>query len=81
MTTTETLADHLRTQARRRLDRVDPRDEGHNARLALALLDAACYVESLPTDDPLPDLPEIEEVLRHWPWGEPSNLLQLLTEA
>ncbi|GIH24537.1 hypothetical protein Aph01nite_28470 [Acrocarpospora phusangensis] len=81
MSTTETLADQLRAQARRRLDRVEPRDEGRNARLALALLDAACYVETLPAEDPLPELPEIGEVLRHWPWGEPADLIRLLADA
>ncbi|MBO3749047.1 hypothetical protein J5X84_23465 [Streptosporangiaceae bacterium NEAU-GS5] len=48
----ETLADYLRGQARRRLDRHEPSDEGRNARCALALLDAACHVETLPFDDP-----------------------------
>ncbi|MFI6321902.1 hypothetical protein ACIBG8_30510 [Nonomuraea sp. NPDC050556] len=53
MSRTESLADYLRAQARRRLDRVEPNDEGRNARCALALLDAAAYAGSLPEDDPL----------------------------
>ncbi|MEV4097667.1 hypothetical protein [Streptosporangium saharense] len=47
------LAEYLRAQARRRLDRVETRDGGRNARSALALLDAAIYTESLGEDDPL----------------------------
>lgn len=53
MSRTESLADYLRVQARRRLDRVEPNDDGRNARCALALLDAAAYAGSLPDDDPL----------------------------
>ncbi|GIH90489.1 hypothetical protein ACFFMN_08280 [Planobispora siamensis] len=53
MSRTESLADYLRTQARRKLDRVEIRDRGRNARSALALLDATAHVESLPDDDPL----------------------------
>ncbi|MFF4416963.1 hypothetical protein ACFYY8_30960 [Streptosporangium sp. NPDC001559] len=47
------MAEYLRAQARRRLDRVETHDEGRNARSALALLDAAVYTESLGDDDPL----------------------------
>lgn len=50
---TESLAGHLRARARWRLDRVQRDDGGWNARCALALLDAACYVRALPDDDPL----------------------------
>lgn len=53
MSRTESLASYLRAQARRRLDRVEPNDDGRNARCALALLDAAAYAGSLPEDDPL----------------------------
>jgi hypothetical protein len=48
----ESMAEYLRGQARRRLYRHEPHDEGHNARCALALLDAACHVETLPRDHP-----------------------------
>lgn len=51
--TTDSLAGHLRARARWRLDRVQARDGGWNARCALALLDAASYAQSLPDDDPL----------------------------
>ncbi|MGW3343613.1 hypothetical protein ACWDA3_09905 [Nonomuraea rubra] len=53
MSRSESLAVYLRAQARRRLDRVETRDDGRNARCALALLDAAAYAGSLPDDDPL----------------------------
>ncbi|MFI6504359.1 hypothetical protein [Nonomuraea typhae] len=53
MSRSETLAAYLRSQARRRLDRVESNDGGRNARGALALLDAAAYADSLPDDDPL----------------------------
>ncbi|MFE3454672.1 hypothetical protein ACFXJ8_37695 [Nonomuraea sp. NPDC059194] len=53
MSRTESLAAYLRAQGRRRLDRVEVSDDGRNARCALALLDAAAYVESLADDDPL----------------------------
>jgi hypothetical protein len=49
----ESLADNLRVHARRRLDRVESNDGGRNAKLALALLDAAAYAADLPDDDPL----------------------------
>jgi hypothetical protein len=49
----ESLAAYLRGQARRRLDRVESRDDGRNAKCALALLDTAAYAASLPDDDPL----------------------------
>ncbi|GAA3440954.1 hypothetical protein [Planomonospora venezuelensis] len=52
MSRTESLAGYLRDQARRKLDRVEIRDRGRNARSALALLDATVYVESLAEDDP-----------------------------
>jgi hypothetical protein len=52
MSGTESLADYLRAQGRRRLDRVESGDEGRNARSALALLDAAVYARSLSDDDP-----------------------------
>ncbi|GAA0850244.1 hypothetical protein GCM10009525_74120 [Streptosporangium amethystogenes subsp. fukuiense] len=52
MSRTESLADYLRDQGRRRLDRVESRDGGRNARSALALLDAAAYTRSLKEDDP-----------------------------
>ncbi|MFC4589373.1 hypothetical protein [Sphaerisporangium corydalis] len=50
---TDSLAGYLRARARWRLDRVQRRDDGWNARCALALLDAAAYAETLPGDDPL----------------------------
>ncbi|GGL20125.1 hypothetical protein Sme01_37850 [Sphaerisporangium melleum] len=53
MGTTDSLAGYLRARARWRLDRVQARDGGWNARCALALLDAAAYAEALPGDDPL----------------------------
>jgi hypothetical protein len=53
MSRTESLAGYLRDQARRKLDRVEIRDRGRNARSALALLDATACVESLADDDPL----------------------------
>ncbi|SEM50883.1 hypothetical protein [Nonomuraea pusilla] len=53
MSRSESLAVFLRAQARRCLDRVETRDDGRNARRALALLDAAAYAGSLPDDDPL----------------------------
>ncbi|GHE45028.1 hypothetical protein GCM10017673_53800 [Streptosporangium violaceochromogenes] len=49
----ESLAEYLRAQGRRRLDRVESGDGGRNARSALALLDAAAYTASLGDDDPL----------------------------
>ncbi|MFI6507917.1 hypothetical protein ACIBCT_09955 [Streptosporangium sp. NPDC050855] len=52
MSRTESLADYLRDQGRRKLDRVEARDGGRNARSALALLDAAVYTRSLQEDDP-----------------------------
>ncbi|WP_219461170.1 hypothetical protein [Nonomuraea rhizosphaerae] len=53
MSRSESLAAYLRAHARRRLDRVETRDDGRNARVALALLDAAAYASRLPDDDPL----------------------------
>ncbi|MEU0519030.1 hypothetical protein [Streptosporangium sp. NPDC006007] len=49
----ESLAEYLRAEGRRKLDRVEVRDDGRNARSALALLDAAAYTASLGDDDPL----------------------------
>jgi hypothetical protein len=48
----QSLATYLRAEAWRRIDRVEQRDQGRNARCALALLDAAVYVEGLRDDDP-----------------------------
>ncbi|MEV7010302.1 hypothetical protein [Streptosporangium sp. NPDC051022] len=56
MSRIESLAEYLRAQGRRKLDRVESRDDGRNARSALALLDAAAYTESLGDDDPLVDV-------------------------
>ncbi|MEO3873074.1 hypothetical protein ABGB18_30025 [Nonomuraea sp. B12E4] len=53
MSRSESLAEYFRVQARRRLDRVESRDDGRNAKCALALLDTAVYAASLPEDDPL----------------------------
>lgn len=53
MSRSESLAAYLRGQGRRRLDRVESKDDGRNAKCALALLDAAAYAASLPDDDPL----------------------------
>ncbi|MDR8411492.1 hypothetical protein [Nonomuraea sp. 3-1Str] len=53
MSRSESLAAYFRTQARRRLDRVESNDAGRNARSALALLDAAAYAAGLADDDPL----------------------------
>lgn len=53
MSRIESLADYLRAEGRRKLDRVEVRDGGRNARSALALLDAAAYTRSLGDDDPL----------------------------
>ncbi|MFF5208119.1 hypothetical protein [Streptosporangium sp. NPDC000396] len=53
MSRIESLAEYLRVQGRRKLDRVEVRDGGRNARAALALLDAAAYTEALGDDDPL----------------------------
>ena len=47
------MAEYFRAQAWRRLDRVERRDDGRNARCALALLDAAAYAGSLDDEDPL----------------------------
>ena len=52
MNRTESLADYLRAEGRRKLDRVEGGDGGRNARSALALLDAAVYTRSLDDDDP-----------------------------
>ncbi|WP_061291554.1 hypothetical protein [Herbidospora cretacea] len=93
MSTTAPLSDHLRAHARRRLDRVEPSDEGRNARLALALIDAACYVDTLPEDDPVivalretgmlkPDGFEPgdreAQLLAEWSGGDPAQLLAAL---
>ncbi|GAA5060247.1 hypothetical protein HNP84_004939 [Thermocatellispora tengchongensis] len=53
MTRSESVAEYFRTHGRRRLDRVEVRDGGRNARCALALLDAAAYAGSLDDGDPL----------------------------
>ncbi|WP_433431421.1 hypothetical protein [Nonomuraea sp. CA-141351] len=53
MSRSESLAAYLRAQAWRRLDRVEVRDGGRNAKAALALLDTSAYAASLPDDDPL----------------------------
>ncbi|MEV4181807.1 hypothetical protein [Streptosporangium canum] len=53
MSRIESLAEYLRAEGRRKLDRVEVRDGGRNARSALALLDAAAYTRSLGDDDPL----------------------------
>ncbi|MEU9835545.1 hypothetical protein AB0D67_28765 [Streptosporangium sp. NPDC048047] len=53
MSRIESLADYLRAEGRRKLDRVEVRDGGRNARSALALLDAAVHTRSLGDDDPL----------------------------
>ncbi|GAA4219958.1 hypothetical protein FHR32_000531 [Streptosporangium album] len=53
MSRIESLAEYLRAEGRRKLDRVEVRDGGRNARSALALLDAAVYTRSLGDDDPL----------------------------
>lgn len=53
MIRSSSLAAYLRAHARRCLDRVEPDDEGRNARCALTLLDAAAYAATLADDDPL----------------------------
>ncbi|WP_248958775.1 hypothetical protein [Sphaerisporangium perillae] len=67
MGTTDSLAGYLRARARWRLDRVQRRDGGWNARCALALLDAAAYVATLPDDDPL--IIALEEAGCFGPYG------------
>ncbi|WP_283138172.1 hypothetical protein [Rhizohabitans arisaemae] len=52
MNRTQLLAEYIRGQARRRLDRVEVRDGGANARCALALFDVAAHVATLAEDDP-----------------------------
>jgi hypothetical protein len=47
------IAEYLRRHAWWRLNRSDPRDEGRNARCAVALLDAAAYTVHLPDDAPV----------------------------
>ncbi|SEG15949.1 hypothetical protein SAMN04489712_103437 [Thermomonospora echinospora] len=47
MPRTQLIADYLRAQARSRIDRVEKDDHGHNARTAIALIDAADYVTTL----------------------------------
>ncbi|GII91769.1 hypothetical protein [Sinosporangium siamense] len=90
---TEMLADFLRAQARRQLDRVEYRDDGRNARCALALLDAALYATELEEDDAL--IVELTEAgcfgpaqfdpgeeatraVRAWEGGEPRDLLRFV---
>lgn len=91
MSKSQSLAAYLRAQARRSLDRVELDDEGRNARRALALLDAACYAESLPEDDSLIDLlhraglfgegaefepdEQARQLIAEWCGGEPADLL------
>ncbi|MBB2913213.1 hypothetical protein FHS43_004511 [Streptosporangium becharense] len=53
MSRSESLAEYLRDQGRWKLDRVEARDGGRNARSALALLDAAVYTRALEEDDPV----------------------------
>jgi hypothetical protein len=81
--TTDSLAGHLRARARWRLDRVQRRDGGWNARCALALLDAAAYVEELPGDDPL--ILALEEAGCFGPYGfgdfEPGEAVAKLIDS
>ncbi|WP_084963818.1 hypothetical protein [Thermoactinospora rubra] len=97
MSRSQSLAEYLRAQAWRRLDRVERGDNGMNARCALALLDAAAYAADLPEDDPLIDrlqsagcfgpLGEFEpgepgrRLVRDWTGGEPAELLLALSRG
>lgn len=47
------IAECLRRHAWWRLNRADARDDGRNARSAVALLDAAAYAAELPEDAPV----------------------------
>jgi hypothetical protein len=41
------IAEHLRAQARWRINRAEPGDHGRNARSAVGLIDAAAYIKDL----------------------------------
>ncbi|MCG5219567.1 hypothetical protein [Streptosporangium sp. KLBMP 9127] len=85
----QSVAEYLRDQAWRRLDRVERRDGGRNARCALALLDAAAYADLLDDEDPLiaglhrADFgprgfdpgERVARLIRSWESGEPWQLL------
>ncbi|MDF5755395.1 hypothetical protein [Spongiactinospora sp. TRM90649] len=96
MSKSQSVAAYLRQQARRRLDRVERRDEERNARCALALFDAAAYTAALGDDDPLVTglveagcfdggqgfrpADEIAALIRCWE-GEPWQLLLSIRTA
>jgi hypothetical protein len=93
---TSMIAECLRRYAWWRLNRADERDEGRNARSAIALLNAAAYAAELPDDAPVVTrlsesggfsskefrLPEAaERIVRFWHYEEPGGSPEDLLEA
>src|SRR3954470_4604392 len=90
------IAECLRRYAWWRLNRSDEHDEGHNARSAVALLNAAAYAAELPEDSPVIArlctagtlagdefrLPHpAERIVRYWHYEEPGGDPEELLEA
>ncbi len=96
MRKTSMIAECLRRYAWWRLNRADERDEGRNARSAIALLNAAAYAADLPEDAPVLTrlssggnfsdeefrLPEAaERIVRFWHYEEAGGKPEDLLEA
>lgn len=96
MRKTDLIADCLRRYAWWRLNRADERDEGRNARSAVALLDAAAYAAALPDDSPVVARltaagcfkddkfhlrPPAERLVRFWHYDDEAGLPADLLEA
>ncbi len=96
MRKTSMIAECLRRYAWWRLNRADDRDEGRNARSAIALLNAAAYAADLPEDAPVLArlsaggnfsdeefrLPEAaERIVRFWHYEAPGGKPEELLEA
>ncbi|MCW2946626.1 MAG: hypothetical protein JWR24_3343 [Actinoallomurus sp.] len=90
------IAECLRRYAWWRLNRADERDEGRNARSAIALLNAAAYAADLPDDAPIVErlsaagsfsgeefrLPEAAvRIVRFWHYEEPGGSPHDLLDA
>ncbi|WP_051712330.1 hypothetical protein [Spirillospora albida] len=90
------VADYLRPYAQWRINRADPRDDGRNARAAIALIDAAAYALLLEEDERVivrmaiagcfasgrfDPGPEGERLVRFWHYDEVDGSAADLLEA